>query len=76
MHRYVHVFRMSGRVSDEGGEAYNGVQKDTKSSLVCMPSNSRRINKISERSQGNLKGDALKSRLQINEKTTGKIRGT
>ena len=76
MREYVHVFHMTGRVSEEGGEAFNGVQKHTKSSLGCMPSNSRRINKIAERSQGNLKGDVMRSRLQINDTTTREKRGT
>ena len=76
MREYVHVFHMTGRVSEEGGEAFNGVQKRTKSSVGCMPSNRRRINKIAERSQGNLKGDVMRRRLQIKETTTKKKRGT
>ena len=76
MRRYVHVFHMTGRVSEEGAEAFNGVQKHTKSLLGCMPSNSRRINKIAERSQGNLKGDVMRRRIQIRDTTTKKKRGT
>lgn len=73
--RFVHKFEMAGRVSEEGGEAFNGTQKGTKGDLKCMPSNSKRITKISERSQGNLKGDVLKNRLKIDEKKKGKERG-
>ena len=76
MREYVHVYHMTGRVSEEGGEAFNGVQKRTKSSLGCMPSDSRRIQKIAERSQGNLKGDVMRRRLQTRETTTKKKRGT
>ena len=56
---------MAGRVSEESNEAYNGTLDDTKTTLRCMPSHTRRINKVTERSQGNLKGEVLESRLVI-----------
>ena len=56
---------MAGRVSEESNEAYNGTLDDTKTTVRCMPSHAKRINKVTERSQGNLKGKVLESRLVI-----------
>ena len=75
MRRYVHTYHMAGRVSEEGGEAFNGIQKDTKFILSRMPCDTKRIEKITERSQANLKGDVMKSRLQIDLANVGKKRG-
>ena len=62
---YVHLYHMAGRVSEESNEAYNGTLDDTKSTLRCMPSHTKRIDKVTERSQANLKGEVLESRLVI-----------
>lgn len=43
---YVHRYHMAGRVSEESGKAYNGMVKDTKGIVACMPCDSRRIEKI------------------------------
>ncbi len=73
--RFVHTYEMAGRISEESNEAYNGTQADTKAILSCMPCDSKRIQKITERAQGNLKGEVLKSRVQIVKKSSGKKRG-
>ncbi len=76
--RFVHSFEMAGRVSEESGEAYNGANKHRKSLVACMPCDERRIEKITERDQGNLKGKVVHSRLQITNGNKGrrKKRGT
>ena len=66
---------MTGRISEEGGEAFNGTQKHNKDSVKSMASHGKRIRKITERSQVNLKGNVLKSRLEIDQSTAGKKRG-
>lgn len=66
---------MAGLISEESNEAYNGTLADTKDTLSSMPSHRQRINKITERSQGNLKGEVMSSRLIIERKTKGKRRG-
>ena len=40
-----------------------------------MSCDSKRIEKITERGQGNLKGEVMMGRLKIDDKTTGKQRG-
>ena len=71
---YVHLYHMAGRVSEESNEAYNGTLDDTKSTLRCMPSHTKRIDKVTERSQANLKGEVLESRLVIqNAKKSRKL---
>jgi len=73
--RFVHTYEMAGRVSEESGEAYNGTQADLKGMLSSMPCDERRIEKITERAQGNLKGEVLKCRVMIDNKSKGKRRG-
>ena len=72
---YVHLYHMAGRVSEESNEAYNGTLADTKRTLQCMPSHTKRINKIAERSQGNLKGKVMESRLVIQKAKKSRISG-
>ena len=66
---------MTGRISEEGAEAFNGTQKRTKDSVKSMASHSKRIGKIAERSQGNLKANVMQNRLEIDRRTAGKKRG-
>ena len=73
--RFVHHYHMAGLILEESNEAYNGTLADTKETLSSMPSHKQRINKITERSQGNLKGEVMSSRLIIARKTKGKRRG-
>ena len=73
--RFVHHYHMAGLVSEESNEAYNGTLADTKATLSSMPSHKQRINKITKRSQGNLKGEVMSSRLTIQRATKGKRRG-
>ena len=40
-----------------------------------MPCDSKRIEKITERAQSNLKGEVMMGRLKIDGRTTGKQRG-
>ena len=54
LRRCVHAFKMTGRVSEEGGEVFNGTQKCNKDFVKSMSSHTRRIRKITERFQGNL----------------------
>ena len=72
---YVHLYHMAGRVSEESNEAYNGTLADTKRTLQCMPSYTKRIDKIAERSQGNLKGKVMESRLVIQKAKKSRISG-
>ena len=66
---------MAGRVSEESGEAYNGALKVTKNVLSAMRTDRSRISKITERQQGNLKGEVMMNRLKIEETRKGKKRG-
>ena len=43
--------------------------------LSSMPCDERRIRRITERAQGNLKGEVLKCRVMIDNKSKGKKRG-
>ena len=65
IHNYVHLYHMAGRMSEERNGAYNGTLNDIKTTLQYMPPHIRRINKVAERSQGDLKGGVLESRLVI-----------
>ena len=46
-----------------------------KAVLMRMPSSAKRVQKITERAQGNLKGDVMESKLAIIKKSTGSKRG-
>ena len=73
--RYVHEYEMSGRVSEESNEAFNATLEEIKKVLRSMVSHRQRINKIDERSQGNIKGGVLEKRLMIEEAKKGTKRG-
>ena len=53
---FVHKYHMSGQISEESNKAYNGTLAETKKVLRNMPSTNQNIDKITERSQANLKG--------------------
>ena len=72
---FVHAFEMAGRVSEESNEAYNAMLRILKEILKQMPSRKKRIEKITERSQGNLKGDVVESTLAIQNRIKGGKRG-
>ena len=75
LRNYVRLFHMAGRVIEESNEAYNGTVASLKKVVKCMPSHEQRIDKINERAQGNLKGEVMKCRLQIDKKAKTKRRG-
>jgi hypothetical protein len=66
---FVHRFHMAGIVSEESNEAYNGTLATIKKPLCTLPSHTRRINKINERAQGNLKRKVMEQRLVIENAT-------
>ena len=61
---------MMGRILEESSEVYNGTSRKIKAVVRCMPVHNQRIDKIAERTQGNLKGEVLDSRLAISSMTT------
>ena len=71
MHRY----HMTGRILEESNKAYNATMTDVKMFVRCMPTDKKRIKKIAEGLQGNLKGEVATSRLEILRKRKGKERG-
>ena len=66
---------MAGRVSKKSNKAYNGTLANTKKVVKCMVSHNKRIAKIAEWSQGNLKGRVMRSKLHIEKENRGKRRG-
>ena len=62
---FVHRYHMAGRISEESNETYNGTLAETKKVLRSMPCMTKRVEKITERSQANLKGEVLHHRLNI-----------
>ncbi len=54
---------MTGRASKESDEAYNGTLADMKEMLSRMMCDMKRIEKITKKSQGNLKGEFLKNTI-------------
>lgn len=74
---FVHRYHMAGIVSEESNEAYNGTLATIKRPLCTMSSHTKRINKINERAQGNLKQKVMEQRLVIESATKKrKKRGT
>ena len=63
---------MTGRGLKESGKAYNGTLADTKEMLSSMPYDTKRIEKITERSQGNLKGEVLNNIVETKNISKGK----
>ena len=66
---FVHRYHMAGIVSEESNEAYNGTLATIKRPLCTMSSHTKRINKINERAQGNLKQKVMEQRLVIESAT-------
>ena len=66
---------MSGKISEESNEDFNGTLNNVKSLLQCMPSTTDRINITTARTQVNLKGNVLDEKLVITKAITGKKRG-
>ena len=75
MQRFVDRYEMTGRVSEESNEAYNGTLKEVKRILRCMVSDEQRIQKITERSQANVNGGVVEKRIEIENNCKGKARG-
>ena len=63
-----HTYHMTGRVSEESPEAYNGRLAETKRPLRGMPATDDRAQLITAQGQANLKGVILDERLIIQEK--------
>ena len=47
--RYAHKFLMTGRISEESGEAYNATQEEVKRILRGVVSHKKRVDKMTER---------------------------
>ena len=65
---------MTGRISEESNEAYNGTLAETKSSLLRIPITSTRVQTITSQTHGNLKGVILEPQLAIKKETRGNKR--
>ena len=74
--RYVHTYEMTGRISEESNEAFNGTLADIKTRLRCMPTTSARVAVTNARTQNNLKGEILHDRMKLQDAITGKKRGS
>ena len=72
---FVHLFQMTGRVSEESNESFNATLAEIKDRLKCMTSHKQRIEITNARTQGNLKGDILDEKIVLKRKTSGKKRG-
>ena len=72
---FVHKYEMTGRISEESNEGFNGTLADIKERLRCMPSHKERIHLTSAQTQGNLNGNILEEKLAIRASIEGKRRG-
>ena len=66
---------MTGRISEERKEAFNGTLADIKTRLRCMSTTSTRVEVTNARTQNNLKGDILDDKVKLQDAITGKKRG-
>ena len=65
---------MTGRISEESNEAFNGTLATVKSKLKSMPTTATRVEVTNARTQSNLKGEILDLKVALQEGTTGKKR--
>ena len=72
---FVHTYHMTGRISEESNEAFNGTLANVKSKLKSMPTTATRVEVTNARTQSNLKGEILDLKVALQEGTTGKKRG-
>ena len=56
---------MTGRVSEESNESFNGVLAKVKRLLACMPATVGRVELINARTQANLKEEIIEPKLSI-----------
>ena len=66
---------MTGRVSEESNESFNGVLAKVKRLLASMPATVGRVELINARTQANLKGEILEPKLIIMNAGKGSKRG-
>ena len=72
---YIHEYHMSGRVSEESNEAFNGTLAKVKALLRCMPGTIQRVELTNARTQGNLKEEILNEKIEILKSIEGSKRG-
>ena len=72
---FVHKYHMTGRVSEESNESFNGVLARVKRLLASMPATVGRVELINARTQANLKGEILEPKLIIMNAGKGSKRG-
>ena len=73
--RYVHTYKMTGRISEESNEAFNGTLADIKTRLQCMSTTSARVEVTNARMRNNLKEEILHDKVKLQDAITGKKRG-
>jgi len=68
---------MTGRISEESNEAFNGTLADIKTRLRCMSTTSARVEVTNARTQNNLKEEILHDKVKLQDAIaiTGKKRG-
>ena len=71
----VHEYHMTGRVSEESLDAFNGTLTGVKKPLMNMPSITDQVQVVTVRGQANLKGSLLNERLTIMARIKGRKRG-
>ena len=66
---------MTGRISEESNEAFNGTLADIKTRMLCMSTTSARVEVTNARTQNNLKDEILHDKVKLQDAITGKKRG-
>ena len=56
---------MTGRISEESNEAFNGTLATVKSKLKSMPTTATRVEVTNARTQSNLKGEILDLKVAL-----------
>ena len=64
---YVHTYEMTGRISEESNEAFNGTLADIKTRLRCMSTTSARVEVTNARTQNNLKEEILHDKVKLQD---------
>ena len=68
------TYKMTGHVSEESNESFNGMLAEIKNHLKSMQGTKQRIGVTNSRTQGHLKGGILEERICLQTKITGKKR--
>ena len=66
---------MTGRISEESNEAFNGTLARVKERLRCMPTTITTIEVTNARTQSNLKEDILDHKVALQVGISGKAKG-